>query len=204
MSLVRKGSYILILGLLVLSFLGGWWMNHSTSPTENTTTDIQITLSTMKQVAKMATVELNVSEILSHEKFIGYDWDIFKGKVIYKIKGNVVAGYNIDKLEFKVDSLNKIVYFTQDLEPEILFIESDISYYDIQEGLFFSFEKEDYNKVQNLGKEAILESAMSSDILSRAKERYEELFDTFVSNLKAAGWEVKIRPEIIMPKHLKE
>ncbi len=191
-----KARNIVLLTTLVLAFFLGWYFRSNLFPGSSTKTDINLVMNTFKEVANLSTVEMPLSEILSHKKYYTYDWDIFSGKLIYKATGKVVAGIDVEELNLEIDSLTKTVYFNRNIEPKIHYVECDISYYDIQEGLFFSFESEDFNEVQKIGKETLSEAAQKSDILQIAEKRWEQILTQFENLLKASGWTMIHQSEI--------
>lgn len=201
---MRSVNYLIAFLAFALCILLGWWLRSQWSSSSNQQSEINIAINTFQEVARLATVEMPIEEILSHEKYNSYDWDIFSGKMIYKASGKVVAGINLDDLNIEIDSTKRVIYFHRHPKPEILYVESDISYYDIQEGLFFSFESEDFNEVQRIGRDALLKAAKESNVSDLAEQKWEQVLSNFEPLLQALGWKVIDQSTISIPDQLKK
>jgi hypothetical protein len=76
---------------------------------------------------------------------------------------------------------------------ELLSIEHDLDYYDVQEGMFNSFSTEDYNKLNSNAKEYIRKKAMESDLLKTAAEQKNLWLETIRFIAESAGWTLEVQ-----------
>ena len=72
-----------------------------------------------------------------------------------------------------------------------------MEYYDISEGLFVSFSKEDYTSIQKKAKKDIEQIALESGLINSAEEQKEDLISMLHLTLNNIGWELIIKDEEI-------
>ena len=178
--------------LLVAGSLGGYWaMNAYLSPSEETVTvEGTVLLEKVERVAKLITIEGYFSELYDHEDYYSYDISIFRKKAILKVRGRVSIGYDFEQMEFAVNPAKRELEIRYLPPPEILSIDSDVSYYDIQEGLFNSFDEEDLTKLNVAAKELIREKAQNSDLMGKAEKQALDVQELINIIAKEAGWTV--------------
>ena len=75
-------------------------------------------------------------------------------------------------------------------EPEILSLEHDLDYYDLQAGVFNTFTTEEYNKVQDYAKEEIRKQALASNLFDAAREQGNEAIALIEILAETAGYKV--------------
>ena len=92
------------------------------------------------------------------------------------------------QLEIKALPENKVIEISHFPDPEILSIDHDIDYYDVQEGTFNSFSPEDYTKLNQSAKDFILKKAEESDLYTAAEKQGQELLETIRFLAESAGW----------------
>ncbi len=155
--------------------------------------DVTVLLEQIKKVAKLVTVEGYFSEIYDYQDYWGYDLSFLKKKALIKVKAKVSVGYDLEKMRITPDPERK-VFVISDLPPaEILSIEHDLEYYDVQESLLNSFTTEDYNKLNANAKEFIRQKVMESDLAKTAAEQRNDLFQMMQFMAESAGWTVEIQ-----------
>lgn len=165
--------------------------------------ELSLILQGTQEVIKLATVEQEFTEIVSHEQFNYYNWNVLKGKLIFKVTGRVAAGYDIANGFMELDSANKLVILNIPKEASILYLESDVSYYDIQEGLFFEFDERDYTEIQKKAKSTIQKAALDSKVLRRAEDRMNHIISNLEKQLNHVGWKLKRRTSEYIPMPLR-
>lgn len=61
-------------------------------------------------------------------------------------------GYDFEKLQWEMDELSRKLKIVNFPEPEILSIEPDYKYYNMEENIFNLFSRDDLSKIQQNGK----------------------------------------------------
>ncbi len=183
---------LLIVGLIVvLSAFLGWVLKSKFSARQSIT---EVTSSTIinqiKNVSKLVTVEGQISEIYSHKdkKPIPFTWSYSEKKAIVKVEAKVLVGYDLEKMTFLVDEQNKTITITSLPNPEVISIDDNISYYDIENGYFNTFSESDYTNINKKVKEMIRSMANKSDMMGRAEAQGLTILASFRNMMKLADW----------------
>jgi hypothetical protein len=170
------------LGLYVMS---GKWVPWSTKQSTETATTL---VEQIEKVAKLATVEGHFSEIYDYKDYYGYDWAIFRKKALIRVQARVSAGYDLTLIEVEANPTKKQIILNKLPKPVILSIDHDLDYYDLTEGTFNTFTKDDLNKLNQQAKNYIEAAATKSDLLAQAEERGQEMLETMRFLVEGSGW----------------
>ncbi len=150
-------------------------------------------LEQVKTVAKLVTVEGEFSEIYSHEDYYWQNISLFRKKALLKVKAKVGIGYDLSQYQFDMKSLEKKMVVKKLAKPEIIFIETDMSYYDLQEGTFNSFKPAELTDLQQKAKGEIEKKALASSLLQAAENQASQIEDLIRLIVEQAGWTVEFR-----------
>ncbi len=153
-------------------------------------TKSDVVLEKIQKVYKMVVVEGEFADIVDYKDY--YGWDVYglRKRALVKIKGRVSVGYNMDSLKIEYDETNKIVILQNWPEPEILSIDSDISYYDLENGMFNAFSPEELNKIYAAAKDSIRQQALRSKLIPMAREQAGDMFEMITFMAESTGWRV--------------
>jgi hypothetical protein len=190
-----KAQIKLILAVLILAAaIGiGWYIGAKTKTSKAVSKESStLIMEKIKKVAKLITVEGYISEIYSYEEYQKYDWPILRKKALIRVTGRVSVGYDFNDLIMEIDEDNKVVYFNSIPEVEILSVEHDLDYYDIQEGMFNKFTSADYNRMNRKAKDLIRKSAMQSGLMSAAEEQKQDFLETVSLILFGFGYTLEV------------
>ena len=185
---------LLWVAALVLTFILGilatrWFYQRSQKiASENST----VLLERIRQVAKLVTVEGYFSEIYDYKDYYGYDFSFFRKKALIRVKAKVSVGYDLEKIKITTDQATKTIRISNIPPAEILSIEHDLDYYDVQEGIFNSFAPEDYSKLNANAKNFIRQRALESDLTKQASRQRNLIFETMQFMAESTGWKVEI------------
>jgi hypothetical protein len=187
-------NQLLTLGVLFFTFLAGilftrWFYNRSEEIRREKAT---VLLERIQQVTKLITVEGHFTEIYDYKDYYGYDIGMFRKKALMRVQAKVSAGYDLGKMKIQSFPQKKQVVISGLPEPEILSIEHDLDYYDLQEGIFNSFSTEDYNRLNADAKNKIRQKALQSDLFEAASEQRDKVFDMIRFMVESAGWTLEI------------
>jgi len=189
---MKKLFYLLL--VLAVAVAGGYFgMRYYLNEKAVTVVDASgtVLLEKVQRVAKMITVEGYFSELYDHKDYYSYDISIFRKKAILKVTGKVSIGYDLEKMEFDVNPTTRELVIRYFPDPEVLSIDHDVSYYDIQEGLFNTFEPEDLTKLNTAAKNLIREKANNSDLMLQAEDQANDIRELITFIAEESGWTVK-------------
>ncbi len=182
-------AILLLLGILAAFYMGYQLKNWFTIKTEKQVTEnASVLVEKIKQATKLITVEGTFSEIYDYQDYYGYDLSIFRKKALIRVKAKVSVGYDLEKIKITSSSERKTITISEVPPPELLSIEHDLDYYDIQEGMFNPFTKEDYNKLNTNAKGFIRQKAQESQLFDQASLQKNNLFEMIRLMVESAGW----------------
>ena len=182
----------------VLVFGAGCWLtfNYMMQPRTSVEEQSSVLLEKVKTVAKLVSVEGYFSEIYTYKN----DWEpipnpifspTFRKQAITIVKAKVSIGYDLEKMTFEADHANKVLRIGNIPDPEIISLDHDIEYYDIQESTFNSFTKKEMNQLNASAKEFIRKKALESDLLLQAEEQGNQMIEIIKFMVEESGWTVE-------------
>lgn len=130
-------SLLLIAVGIVVGFLGSRYLNSTgaTKPEISTTT----VLEQVRGVAKMVTAEGDFTNILTYQDHKWFDFGPFQKKAIVRVKARIMAGFDMTKMSISADSASKTITIKGIPPAQVLGMDTDFDYYDLQNGMFNSF-----------------------------------------------------------------
>ena len=181
---------ILILGLVLGALLVSIF-NHDKKQSQPTIIKetSHTVMESMQKVFKIVTSEGHFNEIYDYKdtsKLFKFIPTTKKALVI--IKGKVQMGYDFSKAKWDIDEKNQRIKLVHFPEPELLSLETDYQYYNIEEQFFNLFSKEDLANIQREGKEQIKIAAMKSHLPQTAAEQIEVVLKELIA---AKNWKLE-------------
>lgn len=167
---------MLIIGLALGGAFAFLAMRKVNSDTKVITESSHTIAESMRKVFKIVSAEGQFNEIYNYEettkllKFIPS-----KKKALVIVQAKVLVGYDFDKLKWEHDAENRRVRLLEFPAPEILSTETDYKYYNIEEQFFNLFSREDLARIQQNGKQQVIEAAQKSNLPSIAAEQMRTL-----------------------------
>ena len=195
---------ILIALALVLFFGGGVYLTkkYYTWNEIKAKESSQVLLEKVKNVYKLITVEGHFSEVYDYEDYWGYDFSFFRKKALIRVKAKVSIGYDLEKMTIEALPEKQQIIISQLPEPSIIAMDHDLDYYDVSEGTFNSFTKEDYNQLNANAKAFIKQKAMESDLLTTAKKQGNQALEMMRFMVENAGWELVYKKDLVTSETL--
>jgi hypothetical protein len=182
-------AFVLLIFLLGVLATRWFYKKFETVREEQAT----VLLERVRSVAKLVTVEGQFSEIYDYKDYdYGYDISPFRKKALIRVKATVSVGYNLEKLKIEAIPSEKKIIVSNMPNPEVLAIEHDLDYYDLQEGIFNSFSTEDYNRLNANAKEFIRKKALESNLIRMASEQKNILIETMQYITESTGWRFEV------------
>ena len=184
----RNFPYALgLLATLVLGiFIAKWWY----ADRRETRQEATVLMEQVKAVSKLVTTEGYFSEILTET-----DTKLFYGfpstkKVLIKVKAKVSAGFDLSNMKIDADATTKTLRLSNIPPPNIISIEPEISFYDIDNGVFNQFSPEDYTRLNKKAVEVIREQALKSAFMQTVNEQGSKNFEALRLLTTSLGWQL--------------
>jgi len=147
----------------------------------------------IKQVCKLITVEGEFSEIFTHQDEKNWFFKLLQleKKALLIVKAKVMIGFDLSTINIEIDIHKKRVALTNFPEPEILSIDSDLEYYDIQRGMIHKFSEKDLTMMNKKSKEFIREKVADSQLYSIARKQAADTIGVIRDLIESVGWEIQ-------------
>src|SRR5690554_178852 len=189
---------------LILTFLGGIYFYKAFIAPKDTVAQIDSTLiiERIEKVMKVVSVEGHYIEMLNYNK-IKYDFPGFRKKAIVEVSGKVSVGYDLENLNISYDTKSKILHIDNFPSPKILSIEANTRYFDLEQGIFNSFNKNELTEIDRESKNIIREKALNDHLIEAAEEQKEEMLMLLIEPLIQSGWKVYINGESAAKTNIK-
>lgn len=143
----------------------------------------------INNVGKLIVTEGHFSEVFNYKK----SKDLFgsllsvEKKALVVVNAKVTVAYDLSKIKFEVDELNKTLKILSIPEEEIN-INPDLEYYDVQADYLNPFEAKDYNDIKNTVKKSLSKKIEKSDLKANAKNRLISELSKFYILTNSLGW----------------
>jgi hypothetical protein len=154
--------------------------------------DSSVLLEQIKQVSKLVTVEGHFTELMTQNSYQGNFGFLWDKKAIVQVRAKVSAGYDMNRMQIVMDESQKLVRIKNLPKAELLSIDQQLAYYDIQEGFFESFTAQDYTQIQADARKKIEEAAQRSQLLLAADEQGKTMLSTLRTLIERSGWKLEI------------
>ncbi len=188
-----------ILITAVLAFLLGlavfWGFSNAGAQTSHE--EATVLLEQVRKVTKLVTVEGDVSEIYNSTKTRTVTLYLplpahfsFDKQATVQVEGTVLVGYNLEQLTVEIDEASRTVFLGNLPEPEILAIDHELIYRNLEESWFNSFSAEDYSAVNKEAKERLRNEALNSSLMEEARKQGNALLETIELLAGGAGYKV--------------
>lgn len=165
-------------------------------------TESTVLLERIEKVFKVVLAEGYFSEIYDHNSRRSF-WGVFEAnkKALIIAKAKVAVGYDFSKLEWRRDEKSKKIYIEQFPEPEILSVDPEYKFYDINQGFLHKFNNEDYTKILNEARDLMKNKAMESDLPQIAERQINLMMQQLAASM---NWELQIKERALPQKSIKE
>ena len=146
----------------------------------------------IKNVGKLVVTEGHFSEVFTYKssKSIFGDWLEAEKQAIVIVNADVTVGYDLSKMEYKIDEATKTLQIIKIPEEEIS-INPDLEYYDIQADFLNQFEAKDYNDIKETVTTSLMKKIDSSELKSNAQNRLLSELSKFYILTNTLGWTLK-------------
>lgn len=180
-----KYIVVFIFGFLIAKFF--YEKKQNTTQKE----EIQVVLNGVKNLSKLVVSEGSFSEVYSFSdtKKYFYNYLQFQKKAILTVNAKVEVGYDLSKLNIKIDSIGKAIIINK-IPKEELTILPNIKYFDLQESQFNSFSSSELNRLNTKAIDKIKQTTEVTRLKKEAKTRLFEELSKIYQLSKIYGWKV--------------
>ena len=182
------------LGLILGAILTYWVYTFMKKKERKEETEHQseVLLEKIRSVCKLVSVEGDFAEIYRYENIKERFMSLVtsKKKALMVINAKAQIGYDLQKVEIKADKAHKRIILTNFPEPEILSIEPDIQFYDIQSGMFNFFSPNDLTLLNKEAKEHIRDKIPESGLMDTARKEAIQAVLLIEKIVETIGWKL--------------
>jgi len=182
--------------LLTVGLAGGVGLttllrSKSAAPVTDVRHESTLLLERIEKVFKVVMAEGYFSEIYNYQdqKKILYMFNDPK-KAMIIAKSKVLVGFDFQKVRFRLsDAGNKTLVVESFPEPEILSVDTDYKFYDIQSGILNHFDSETYTSILDEAKQAMQSRALQSDLPRIANNQIQYMMYQLAGSM---GWALEL------------
>lgn len=188
-------EFLLFLVAIVIGGIAAWqifnWMygKKLRDNKEELRQESTLLLERIEKVFKVVMAEGYFTEIYDHsskKEFMGFFKVNKKALVVSRAK--VSVGFDFGKMKVKRDETTRKLVVEQFPEAEILSIDTDYKFYDIDQGWLNKFDHEDYTNILNEAKKVMQEKALTSDLPKVANRQVGLMMNQLAASM---NWEVE-------------
>jgi hypothetical protein len=155
------------------------------------TTSSTILLERIEKVFKVVMAEGYFTEIFDYKDDKKF-WYLFNNskKALVIAKAKVLVGFDFGKMKFRIDTGSQKMIIEYFPEAEILSIDTDYKFYDIENGLLNRFNQDDYTNLLSDAKRAMNDKAMTSDLPRIANNQVQLMMYQLAASM---NWQIDLQ-----------
>lgn len=157
----------------------------------DTSREATILVERIEKVFKVVMAEGYFTEIYNYEHNKEF-WHLFKDKkkALVIAKAKVLVGYNFGKMKIRTLGEERKMVIDFFPEPEVLSIDTDYKFYDIEQGWINRFQSEDYTTILTEAKQTMNEKALQSDLPRIANNQVQVMMYQLAA---AMNWKIDMQ-----------
>lgn len=127
--------------------------------------DATVLIERIEKVFKVVMAEGYFTEIYNYQHDLDI-WSLFKDKkkALIIAKAKVLVGFDFSKMRLRVEGEDRKIVVEYFPAPEVLSMDTEYKFYDIEQGWINRFHTDDYTQILSEAKETMNEKAMESDL----------------------------------------
>lgn len=166
-----------------------------------------VLLERIRPVLKLITVEGEFSELYNYRNAEApFDWlkkfQPFQKWAILRVTGKASVGYDLEGLRLDFNDEDRTVNLVSMGRPQLLSLEHDVDYFDLEAGTFTSFTAADHSRINAQAKDLVRKAVEQSGLFEAAEIRREEMLPVLRSMVENAGWTLNTPGMEDVPKQL--
>ncbi|CAN1536987.1 Protein of unknown function DUF4230 [Spirosomataceae bacterium] len=189
-------EFLLFIIALVVGSLASWqifnWVygKKIKDNSESIRVESHVLLERIEKVFKVVLAEGYFTEIYDHNSKKEF-WGLFKSsnKALVVAKAKVSVGYDFSKMKFSRENTERRLVIEEFAPAEILSVDTDYKFYDLNQGLLSKFNNEDYTAILAEAKKMMQEKAQESDLPQIAANQVKVMMKQLAASM---NWELDI------------
>lgn len=156
-----------------------------------------ILLERINNISKLMVVEGHFNEVYNYNQAENIFFNLIpvEKKMILVIKAKVYVGYDLEKMDIKLDKKNKKIVIGKLPKPDII-IEPEVTYYDINQSAFYKFNEGDFNQINKRAKSLMETQVKASTLIPHSQERVIEVLESLIFTTEIMGWKVETEEKL--------
>lgn len=152
-------------------------------------------LEKIKQVCKLITVEGEFSEIFTHRDARKFLFNLLQTekKALIIVKAKVLIGFDLSQINIDINTHSKQVHLSGFPKPEILSIETDLEYYDVQKGMINKLSEVDLTDINKKSKDFIRQKVQDSQLFFIAQNQANDTVSVIKQLIESVGWTLEAK-----------
>jgi hypothetical protein len=149
----------------VAGFAGFYYLTGRNRKKSEPTKEATVLIERIEKVFKVVMAEGYFTEIYNYQHDLDI-WSLFKDKkkALVIAKAKVLVGFDFSKMRLRVEGEDRKIVVEYFPAPEVLSMDTEYKFYDIEQGWINRFHTEDYTNILSEAKETMHEKAMESDL----------------------------------------
>lgn len=190
--------FILALGIGALAAWQIFSWRYGASKKKKTRTEVQaesnILLERIEKVFKVVFAEGYFTEIYDHKSNKDF-WGIFQSnkKALVVTKAKVSVGYDFSKMKFERDEETRKIKVIAFPEPEVISMDTDYKFYDINQGWLHKFKTDDYTSILEDAKKLMKSRALESHLPIAANKQVALMMQQIAESM---NWQIEMNQSI--------
>ena len=189
-------AYLLVALLAFLLGLAIFW-GFTSGDKITVEEDSSILIERVRKVTKLVTVEGDFSEVFnsSNEREVTFYIPLparlkFKKEAMVQVTGKVLVGYDLEKMGVTIDEATRTLHLTNLPDPEILAIDQQLKFRDLEESWFNQLNAADYSAMSDQAKGVLRKKVLDSELMNTARLEGNGLIETIVVLARSMGYTV--------------
>jgi hypothetical protein len=147
----------------VAGFAGFYYLTGRNRKKSEPTKEATVLIERIEKVFKVVMAEGYFTEIYNYQHDLDI-WSLFKDKKKALVIAKVLVGFDFSKMRLRVEGEDRKIVVEYFPAPEVLSMDTEYKFYDIEQGWINRFHTEDYTNILSEAKETMHEKAMESDL----------------------------------------
>lgn len=176
-------------GIVAWQIVSHYHAKKFSAPKQDVATESFVLLERIEKVFKVVLAEGYFTEIYDHNTKRDF-FGIFKtnSKALVVAKAKVSVGYDFSKMRFRREHGTRTLVIEHFADPEIISIDTDYKFYDINQGILNKFDNEDYTAILVEAKKLMQDKAQASDLPEIAQKQIEFMMQQLCASI---GWQLE-------------
>lgn len=184
-------TLVVLLGIAVAA-AAGWWFGFRSKPNEVRKVDSAPVVQAVRNVAKLATVEIEIADVIRYEEVRTILLFDFPKNATLRLRGTVLGGFDLTNgFTITPDEATKTLKIHLPA-PKVLSVDSRVEWFDESSGWVNPITPDDRTRWLTWSRGAIGKAARESGLEQKAAQHGRE-FLTSVAN--ALGWNAVVTVE---------